>query len=52
MVEGVEAVAIGDTVVGLALDEKLNDVIPFLGDGVVKGRVSFRVLAYTISGKL
>ena len=52
MVEGVEAVAIGDGVVGLALDQKLNNVIPFLGDGIVKGRVSLRILTCTklISG--
>ena len=40
MVQRVEPVAIGNGVVGLVLQKKLNDVITFLGDGIVKGRVT------------
>ena len=40
MVEGIEAVVVGDGVVGLELEQQLNDVITLLGDGIVKGSVS------------
>ena len=42
--EAVEAVVVGDGVVGLALDEELDNVVSLLGDGVVKGRVSLGIL--------
>ena len=40
VVEGIEAIVVGDGVVGLELEQQLNNVITLLGDGIVKGSVS------------
>lgn len=40
VVEGIEAIVVGDSVVGLALNEKLDYVISLLGDGIMKWCVS------------
>ena len=45
MVEGVEPVVVGDGVVGLVLHQQVDDVVALLGDGVVKGCVTLRVLS-------
>ena len=38
--EGVEAIVIGDRVVGLELQQQLNNVVTLLGDGIVKWSVT------------
>ena len=44
MVKGVESVVVGDHDVGAPLQEQGQHVVTFLGDGVVQGGVTLRVL--------
>ena len=46
MVEGIEAVVIGNGVVSLELQQKLNNVVTLLGYGIMKGRVTLRILGH------
>ena len=41
MVERVEAIVVGDGVVGLELEQKINYVVTLLRDGIVKWSVTF-----------
>jgi hypothetical protein len=41
VVEGIEAIVVGDGVVSLELQQQLNNVITLLGDGIVKRSVTF-----------
>ena len=44
MVEGVEAVVVGEGDVGPVVQQQGQDVVPLLADGIVQGRVPLVVL--------
>ena len=51
VVQGVEAVVVGDGDVSAGLQQHRQHVVPLLADGVVQGRVSFRVLQGENTGR-
>ena len=40
MVEGIEAIVVGDGMVRLELKQQLNNVITLLGDGIMKRSIT------------
>ena len=46
VVEGIEAVVVGDGMVGLELKQQLNNVITLLGDGIMKRSITLRILGW------
>ena len=47
VVQGVEAVAVGQRDVGVVVQQQAQHVVPLLGDGVVQRRVSILILRAT-----